>query len=126
VIDYQDNTMPAAAFRLRLYERIAKTVPSLPSDESKQGRDTIERVNQGMVQLATGMAGFTRIRLKLENVRLTAAALRDTVTVWAPLATPKERAELLARLEKALVTNKDAGIDDAINVVSTVIKNVKD
>jgi hypothetical protein len=33
---------------------------------------------------------------------------------------------LLARLEKALVTNKDAGIDDAINVVSTMIKNVKD
>ena len=126
VIDYQDNTMPAAAFRLRLYERIARTVPSLPSDERKQERDTIERVNQGMVQLATGMVGFTRIRLKLENVRLTAAALRDTVTVWAPLATAKERAELLARLEKALVTNKDAGIDDAINFVSRTIKSVKD
>jgi hypothetical protein len=126
MIDYQDNTMPAAAFRLHLYGRIARTVPSLPSDERKQKRETIERVNQGMVQLATGMAGFTRIRLKLENVRLTAAALRDTVTLWAPLTTAKERADLLARLEKASVTNKDAGIDDAINFVSTAIKSVKD
>jgi hypothetical protein len=89
-------------------------------------KSAIERVNQGMVQLATGMAGFTRIRLKLENVRLTAAALRDTVTLWAPLTTAKERADLLARLEKASVTNKDAGIDDAINFVSTAIKSVKD
>jgi len=64
--------------------------------------------------------------VKPENSRLLAAALRDTATVWAPLATPKERAELLARLEKARVTNKDAGIDDAINFVSTTIKNVKE
>jgi len=78
------------------------------------------------VQMATGMAGFIGIRIKLANVRLTAAALRDTVTVWAPLATAKERAELLARLEKARIANKDAGIDDAITAISTVIKNVKD
>jgi hypothetical protein len=62
----------------------------------------------------------------LENVRLTAKALRDTVSIWAPLATSKERAELLARLEKARIANKDAGIDDAITAISTVIKNVKD
>jgi len=125
-VDYQDNTLPAAAFRLRLYERMARTVPSLPPDKRKQERETIEQVNRASVQLATGMAGFIRIRLKLENVRLTAAALRDTATVWAPAATAKERAELLARLEKARVANKDAGIDDAITAVSAVIKNVKD
>ena len=125
-VDYQDSTLPAAAFRLRLYARMARTVPSLPPDERKQEREAVEQVNRAFVQLATGMTGFMRIRLKLENVRLTAAALRDTATVWAPLATPKERAELLARLEKARVTNKDAGIDDAINFVSTTIKNVKE
>lgn len=125
MIDYQDNTFPSAAFRLRLYERIARTVPSLPPDERKQEREIIEQVNRGLVQLATGMAGFLSIRVKLENVRLTAAALHDTVTLWAPLATAKERAELLARLEKSRVTNKDAGINDAINFVSTAIKNVK-
>jgi hypothetical protein len=125
-IDYQDYTLPALAFRLRLYERIARTVPSLPSDERKQERETIDQVNRGLVQVATGMAGLIRIRLKLENVRVTAAALRDTVTVWAPLATSKERTELLTRLEKTRVTNKDAGIDEAINVVSTTIKSVKD
>jgi len=125
-IDYQDHTLPALAFRLRLYARVARTAPLLPPDERKQERETIEQVNRGLVQLATAMSGFIRIRLKLENVRLTAAALRDTVTVWAPLATPKERAELLARLEKARVANKDVGIDDAINFVSTVVKNVKD
>jgi hypothetical protein len=32
----------------------------------------------------------------------------------------------LARLEKARIANKDAGIDDAITAISTVIKNVKD
>jgi hypothetical protein len=32
----------------------------------------------------------------------------------------------LARLDKARVANKDAGIDDAINFISTVVKNVKD
>jgi hypothetical protein len=59
-------------------------------------------------------------------VRLTAKALRDTVAIWAPLTTAQERAGLLARLEKARSTNKDAGIDDAITAISTVIKNVKD
>src|SRR5262245_52046856 len=125
-INYQDNTLPASAFRLRLYARMARTVPSLSSDERKQEREAIDQINRASVQLATGTAGFLRIRLKLENVRLMAAALHDTVTVWAPLATPKERTELLARLEKARVTNKDAGIDDAINFVSTTIKNVKE
>lgn len=48
------------------------------------------------------------------------------MSIWAPLATSKERAELLARLEKARIANKDAGIDDAITAISTVIKNVKD
>jgi hypothetical protein len=126
LVDYQDHSMPAAAFRLRLYERIARTVPSLPPDKRKQERETIEQVNRGLVQMATGMAGFIGIRLKLESVRLTAAALRDTVTAWAPLATAKERTDLLTRLEKARVANKDAGIDEAINFVSTAIKNVKD
>src|SRR5262245_13910511 len=85
----------------------------------------VKQVNRGLVQMATGMAGFMGIRLKLESVRLTAAALRDTVTAWAPLATAKERADLLARLEKARVANKDAGIDDAITFISTSIKGVK-
>src|SRR5262245_41865230 len=42
LVDYQDHTMPAAAFRLRLYERIARTVPSLPPDKRKQERETSE------------------------------------------------------------------------------------
>ena len=99
---------------------------SLPPGERAQAREEIEQSNRGLVQMATGMTGFIGIRLKLENVRLTAKALRDTVAVWAPLATAQERAELLARLEKARITNKDAGIDDAITAISTVIKNVKD
>jgi len=85
MIDYQDNTFPAAAFTLRLNARAASTMPmyfnSLPPDERTQAREKIEQANRGLVQLATGMAGFIRIRLKLENVRLTAAALRDTATV---------------------------------------------
>jgi hypothetical protein len=130
LVDYQDNTFPAAAFMLRMNARVVSTMPmyfnSLPPDERTQAREKIEQVTRGLVQLATGMAGFIGVRLKLENVRLTAAALRDTATVWTPAATAKERAELLARLERARVTNKDASIDDAINFVSTAIKNVKD
>lgn len=130
LIDYQDNTLPAAAFMLRLNAYAVSAMPtylsSLPPSERTQARGEVEQRNQGLVQLATGMAGFIGIRLKLENVRLTAAALRDTVTTWAPLATAKERADLLARLDKARTTNKDAGIDDAITAISTVIKNVKE
>ena len=130
LVDYQDNTLPAAAFMLRLNAHAVSAMPtylnSLPPGERAQARGEIEQRNRGLVQMATGMAGFIGIRLKLENVRLTAKALRDTVTMWAPLATAKERAELLARLDKARTTNKDAGIDDAITAISTVIKNVKD
>jgi hypothetical protein len=130
LVDYQDNTLPAGAFKLRLNAHAVSAMPiylnSLPPGERAQARGEIEQSNRILVQMATGMAGFIGIRLKLENVRLTAAALRDTVTVWAPLATAKERAELLARLEKARIANKDAGIDDAITAISTVIKNVKD
>ena len=130
LVDYQDNTLPAGAFKLRLNAHAVSAMPiylnSLPPGERAQARGEIEQSNRGLVQMATGMAGFIGIRIKLANVRLTAAALRDTVTVWAPLATAKERAELLARLEKARIANKDAGIDDAITAISTVIKNVKD
>ncbi|HET9715620.1 MAG TPA: hypothetical protein VFP60_05485 [Pseudolabrys sp.] len=110
LIDYQDNTLPAAAFALRLSARVASTVPIHL---------------QGLVQMATGLAGIIKLRLKLKNVRLTAAALRNTATVWALLATPKERAELLARLEAARIANKDAGIDDDITAVETAIKSVR-
>jgi hypothetical protein len=130
LVDYQDNTLPAVAFKLRLNAYAASAMPayldSLPPGERAQARGEIEQSNRSLVQMATGMAGFIGIRLKLENVRLTAKALRDTVSIWAPLATSKERAELLARLEKARIANKDAGIDDAITAISTVIKNVKD
>lgn len=130
LVDYQDNTLPAAAFKLRLNAYAASAMPaylsSLPPGERAQARGEIEQSNRGLVQMATGMAGFIGIRLKLENVRLTAKALRDTMSIWAPLATSKERAELLARLEKARIANKDAGIDDAITAISTTIKNVKD
>ena len=130
LVDYQDNTLPAAAFKLRLNAYAASAMPaylsSLPPGERAQARGEIEQSNRGLVQMATGMAGFMGIRLKLENVRLTAKALRDTVSIWAPLATSKERAELLARLEKARIANKDAGIDEVIVAISTTIKNVKD
>lgn len=130
LVDYQDNTLPAAAFMLRLNAYAAPAMPayfnSLPPGERAQAREEIEQRNRGLVQMATGMTGFIGIRLKLENVRLTAKALRDTVAIWAPLTTAQERAGLLARLEKARSTNKDAGIDDAITAISTVIKNVKD
>lgn len=130
LVDYQDNALPAAAFMLRLNAYAVSAMPtylsSLPPIERTQARGEVEQRNQGLVQLATGMAGFIGIRVKLENVRLTAAALRDTVSTWAPLATAKERADLLARLEKARTSNKDAGIDDAITAISTAIKNVKD
>ena len=126
MIDYQDNTFPAAAFTLRLSARMVSTMAlysnSLPPDKRKQAHEGIEQSSRGLVQIAMGMAGFIRIRLKLENVRLTAAALRDTVTVWAPLATPNERAELLARLEKARAANADAGIDKDVTAISTVIR----
>lgn len=130
LIDYQDNTLPAAAFMLHLNARVASAVPiylkALSPDERKQAREQIEQGNRGLVQLATGMTGFIRLRIKLKNVRLMAAALRNTATVWAPLATPKERAELLARLEAARIANNDAGIDDDINTILMAIKNVKD
>jgi hypothetical protein len=130
LVDYQDHTLPAMAFTLRLNAYAASAMPaylnSLPPGERAQARGEIEQRNRGLAQMATGMAGFLGIRLKLESVRLTAAALRDTVTAWAPLATAKERTDLLTRLEKARVANKDAGIDDAINFVSTTIKSVKD
>jgi len=129
LVDYQDSTLPAAAFKLRLNAYAVSAMPaylnSLPPGERTQARGEIEQSNRGLVQMATGMAGFIGIRLKLENVRLTAKALRDTVSIWAPLTTEKERTELLARLDKARTTNKDAGIDDAITAISTVIKNVK-
>src|SRR5262249_49044742 len=82
MVDYQDSTLPAAAFKLRLSARIVSAMPiywnSLPPNERKQAREEIEQSNRNLVQVATGMTGLIRIRLKLENVRLMAVALRDT------------------------------------------------
>jgi hypothetical protein len=124
MIDYQSYIFPAAAFVLRLNARAVSTMVLLPPD--RRASEEIGQSNWGLVQMATGMVGLIRIHLKPENVRLTAAALRDTVSVWAPLATPKERAELLSRLETARAKNGDAGIDGDIIAVSTAIKNVKE
>jgi hypothetical protein len=64
--------------------------------------------------------------VKPENSRLLAAALRDTVPVWAPIVIPQERTTLLIRLGKARMANKNAGIDDDINAIEAVMKSVKD
>jgi hypothetical protein len=64
--------------------------------------------------------------LKAENVRMLATALRDTLPVWAPIATSQERVDIIALLENARITNKNAGIDDDINAIVAAIKNVKE
>lgn len=62
LVDYQDNTLPAAAFKLRLNAYAASAMPayldSLPPGERAQARGEIEQSNRSLVQMATGMAGF--------------------------------------------------------------------
>ena len=66
LVDYQDNTLPAAAFKLRLNAHAVSAMPiylnSLPPGERAQARGEIEQSNRGLVQMATGMAGFIGIR----------------------------------------------------------------
>ena len=66
LVDYQDNTLPAAAFKLRLNAHAVSAMPiylnSLPPGERAQARGEIEQSNRVLVQMATGMAGFIGIR----------------------------------------------------------------
>jgi hypothetical protein len=130
--------------------RLASTAPlyidSLPPNQPNQRTETrkkgLRQINRMLMQMATGAAMMITPPVEMQiatgtammingplnpqNRRLLAATLRDTVPVWAPIATPKERATILAALEKARAANKDAGIDDDITAVTTALKNVKE
>ncbi len=133
-----DSIWTAHAFELRLYPRAVITATlyfnSLPPDQNSDARKAaLKTMKAALIQLVAKTARVCTTDLKPKNLRLLAAALRDTVPVWAPIATSGERADILAQLEKALaqlkkasVDYKYAGIDDPLTAAATAIKNVKD
>jgi hypothetical protein len=125
-----DSFINAMASGLRLCARTANAeasfINSMPPDKRTNAIQTAQKeINLELMNWVMTTTMFVS-DVKPENSRLLAAALRDTVPVWAPIVTPQDRTTILTRLGKARMGNKNAGIDDDINAVETAMKNVKD
>jgi hypothetical protein len=125
-----DTFINAMASGLRLCARTANTealfINSMAPDKRTNAIQTAQKeINLELMNWVMTTTMFVS-DVKPENSRLLAAALRDTVPVWAPIVTPQERTTILTQLGKARMANKNAGIDDDIDAVETAMKNVKD
>jgi hypothetical protein len=125
-----DSFINAMASGLRLCARTANTaalfINSMPADKRTNAIQTVQKeINLELMNWVMTTTMFVS-DVKPENSHLLAAALRDTVPVWAPIVIPQERTTLLIRLGKARMANKNAGIDDAINAIEAAMKSVKD
>jgi len=125
-----DSLINAIASGLLLCARTANTealyINSMPADKRTADVQTAQKeINLELMNWVMTTTMFID-DVKPENSRLLAAALRDTVPVWAPISTPQERATILIQLGKARMTGKRSGIDDDITAISTAINNVKE
>jgi hypothetical protein len=123
--------LSAEAFTLRLEARgtslVLITFNEMPPNQHTDADWTVlKKITLNfMVRVINNLSMMTDHQ-KPENLHVLVAALRDTVTVWAPLLTPPGHADILVKLDKARIANKDAGIDDDINAITATIKNMKE
>ena len=131
VARYEGNLSAAMDFLLRLMPRMAIAadafMQALPEKDRilparQQG---MAQVRNGYMQTVAGAITFISGGPKVDNSRLLAKALRDTVDIWSKRANAEERTQFLSQLAQARTGAKDPTVDDHLIAVSTAIAAIK-
>lgn len=131
VARYEGNLSVAMDFLLRLMPRMAIAADAfmqvLPEKERNlpARQQGMAQVRSGYMQTVSGALTFIGGGPKVDNSRLLAKALRDTVDVWSKLANADERTQLLSLLAQARTGAKDPTVDDHLIAVSTAVAAIK-
>jgi hypothetical protein len=131
VARYEGNLSVAMDFLLRLMPRMAIAadafMQALPEKERNlpARQQGMAQVRSGYMQTVSGALTFIGGGPKVDNSRLLAKALRDTVDVWSKLANAEERTQLLSLLAQARTGAKDPTVDDHLIAVSTAVAAIK-
>jgi hypothetical protein len=131
VVRYEDKLTMAMDFLLRLMPRMAIAaeafMQALPEKERNlpARQQGLAQVRSGYMQTVSGALTFISGGPKVDNSRVLAKALRDTVDVWSKRANPEERTQFLSLLAQARTSAKDAAVDDQLIAVSTAIAAIK-
>jgi len=131
VARYEDKLSVAMDFLLRLMPRMAIAadafMQALPENERNipARQQGMAQVRSGYMQTVSGALTFIGGGPKLDNARLLATALRDTVDVWSTRANAEERTQFLSLLAQARTRAKDPTVDDQLIAVSTAVAAIK-
>ena len=131
VARYEGHLSTAMDFLLRLMPRMALAadafMQALPEkDRSLSARQQgMAQVRNGYMQTVDGAITFISGGPKVDNSRLLAKALRDTVDIWSKRASAEERTQFLSQLAQARTGAKDPTVDDRLIAVSTAIAAIK-
>jgi hypothetical protein len=133
---YESEIATAIAFIMHLSARLVSTAAIFVTPPHKQlteefRKTLLERAELGLVAshgLVDTVLSATQTmsnRLKPQNAALMMSAVRETVPAWAPYASAKKRDRILEQLEQARAANAGAGIDAAVDTVSSAIRSLK-
>ncbi len=131
VARYEDQLSVAMDFLLRLMPRMAIAADAFMQALSEKERNLpvrqqgMAQVRSGYMQTVSGAVTFIGGGPKVDNARLLAKALQDTVDVWGKLANPEERNQLLSLLAQARAGAKDPTVDDQLIAVSAALAAIK-
>jgi hypothetical protein len=137
-VTYESEIATALAFIMHPNARVVSTAaifvwsPHEQQQLTKEFRKTLlDRAglglmaSHGLVDTVLSATQTMSNRLKPQNAALMMSAVRETVPAWAPYASAKKRDRILEQLEQALAANAGAGIDAAVDTVSSAIRSLK-
>ena len=133
---YESEIATAIAFIMHLSGRLVSTAAIFVTPPDKQltqefRKTLLQRAaaglmaSRGLVDTVLVSTHVMSNRLKPQNAMLMMAAVQDTLDAWAPYTSANERNIILNQLEQARAANAGAGIDAAVDTVSSAIRNLK-
>jgi hypothetical protein len=132
VAEAEDHIIRATALELRIGSRLMRAMPLFmaalppePAARTATRQAGVQRAKQGYMEIVQGAVASLSSPLKPGNALLLAAAVCDTVVVWAPLTTASERAELSKLLKQGTTANAYPEVMDALSTASATLSNVK-
>jgi hypothetical protein len=133
---YENEVAAATAFMMRLSGRVVSTAAIFVTPPGERlteeiRKNLLDRAARGLVasrSLVQTVLTTTQImsnRLKPQNAMLMMGAVQDTLDAWASYTSANERNIILNQLEQARAANAGAGIDAAVDTVSSAIRSLK-
>ena len=132
VNQYEDELARVMAFSQKLFPRVLATaqefMETLPEKErnSKVRLDGLTQMMTGYMESVEGALGFVAADdTKAANVRLIAAALRDSAPIWIELATPDLRKRFAGIVTAARGKTRDKDTSKYLRAIDAALASAK-